>query len=416
MCDKLAIDIWDFCSSRKIWISAAHIPGVENTIADKLSRIFNDKTEWKLSPNIDNKIVKKFRFRPCLDLFASRLNHQIDQYVSWQLDPYSVTVDAFTISWTNRKLYAHPFFILVGATLSKIIKDKLTGIMIIPEWPTQYWYPIMMNLLIANPAILPQFKTLITLPFNPTARHPLFPKMKVCNSLIRRYISNSEFSDEVKEFIMQSWRSSTRAKYNFILSRWEVFCSKRKEDSLQPSAKSILDFLFHLYEEGYLYSGICAARSALSAVINLPGYTSLSAHPMITRFLKGIYNRHPSLSHYIGIWDLNRALDLYKSLPDNGHLQLKDITLKLAMLFILLGARRKQTCSILIENINITDIDLVLIPNVVQKHTKPGKPLKPILHKKFSHNSELCVVQCMQIYLEIRRKVVSKDMKPLFIT
>ena len=57
LCDKLAIDIWNFWSFRKIWISAAHIPGIENPIADKLSRIFNDQTEWILSPKIYKKIV-----------------------------------------------------------------------------------------------------------------------------------------------------------------------------------------------------------------------------------------------------------------------------------------------------------------------------------------------------------------------
>lgn len=138
---------------------------------------------------------------------------------------------------------------------------------------------------------------------------------------------------------------------------------------------------------------------------------------MVTRFLKGIYNRHPAIPKYVGIWDLNRVLDLYKSLPNNDQLQLKDITQKLAMLLILLGARRKQTlCTISIENIKITDTELVLIPHMVQKHTKPGKPLKPIIYRRFPHNSKLCVVQCMQNYLEMRRNLVSQDVKPLFIT
>ena len=56
--------------------------------------------------------------------------------------------------------------------------------MIVPDWPTQYWYPIMMDLLNANPVILAQLKTLITPPFNPTARHPLFLKMKLLAILL----------------------------------------------------------------------------------------------------------------------------------------------------------------------------------------------------------------------------------------
>ena len=35
---------------------------------------------------------------PCrMDLFASRLNHQLQHYVSWRPDPFAVAADAFTL-------------------------------------------------------------------------------------------------------------------------------------------------------------------------------------------------------------------------------------------------------------------------------------------------------------------------------
>ena len=117
-------------------------------------------------------------------LFASWLNQQIDEYVSWQPDRYSLAIDACTISWINITFYAYQPFSMVGATLSKIIKNKSTRIMTIPDWPNQYWYTIMMDLLIANPVTLPHFQTVITQPFNPTARPPLFPKMKLLATLL----------------------------------------------------------------------------------------------------------------------------------------------------------------------------------------------------------------------------------------
>ena len=115
MCDKLAREIWGFCKSRKLFVSADHILGKENTTADKFSRIFNHQTEWMLNPNIYKQILKKFQFSPNLDLFASRLNHQTDQYVSWMPDPCSVTVDAISMSWASIKFYAYPPFSMVGA-------------------------------------------------------------------------------------------------------------------------------------------------------------------------------------------------------------------------------------------------------------------------------------------------------------
>ena len=40
----------DLCIMGNIWISAVHIPGKQNTIADFMSRSLNQNTEWQLSP------------------------------------------------------------------------------------------------------------------------------------------------------------------------------------------------------------------------------------------------------------------------------------------------------------------------------------------------------------------------------
>ena len=45
---KLAVEIWEFCMARKVHITAAHIPGVHNTLADVESRKFHDSAEWAI--------------------------------------------------------------------------------------------------------------------------------------------------------------------------------------------------------------------------------------------------------------------------------------------------------------------------------------------------------------------------------
>ena len=45
----LALEIWNFCISRQIWITARHVPGVTNTEADFASRNFNNRMEWTLN-------------------------------------------------------------------------------------------------------------------------------------------------------------------------------------------------------------------------------------------------------------------------------------------------------------------------------------------------------------------------------
>ena len=46
---------------------------------------------------------------------------------------------------------------------------------------------------------------------------------------------------------------------------------------------------------------------------------------MISRYLKGIFNRHPPLSKATQIWDINQVLEYYTIFPDNEELEFKHI-------------------------------------------------------------------------------------------
>ena len=59
-------------------VTAAHIPGTINIEAEKQSRALEDATEWKLNPALYYKIWKTRQ-----DLFTTRINKQLDRYVSW---------------------------------------------------------------------------------------------------------------------------------------------------------------------------------------------------------------------------------------------------------------------------------------------------------------------------------------------
>ena len=182
--NKLAIKIWDYCTSQNIWLTAVHIPGKCNKVADKMSREFDVNTEWSLSLNIFHLIEKQFDFCPEIDLFATRLNYKVDKYVSWLPDPSFIAVDAFSISWAGMKIYAYPPFSLVGMVISKIIKGNTHGIMIIPVWPTQHWFPLLVKHLIHYPILLPQTKSTINLPFNEKLKHPMTPKLQLAAVLV----------------------------------------------------------------------------------------------------------------------------------------------------------------------------------------------------------------------------------------
>ena len=72
--------------TRYMVIVYRHISGSDNITADQLSRVFNDQTEWMLDKHTFDSITKVFK-TPEIDMFASRLNTQLANYVSWCPDP-----------------------------------------------------------------------------------------------------------------------------------------------------------------------------------------------------------------------------------------------------------------------------------------------------------------------------------------
>ena len=86
-----------------------------------------------------------------------------------------------------------------------------------------------------------------------------------------------------------------------------------------------LAFLTHLYNQGLGYSAINTARSALSSVITLGQSTTFGEHPLLTRFLKSIFELKPSLPRYSAIWDVGTVLRFLQSLPEIKELLISTI-------------------------------------------------------------------------------------------
>lgn len=161
--DQLAFRIWDWCILCNIWLSAVHIAGQLNTGPDKKSSVSSDNHEWTLNTQSFEEILSH---HPGLDfdMFASRLNYKISSYCSWTADPGSAHGDAFTMNWGNYKFYAFPPFSLLPRCLQKISQDKAQRILIAPLWPTQTWFPILLQHLCNQPWILLPHPYLLTHP------------------------------------------------------------------------------------------------------------------------------------------------------------------------------------------------------------------------------------------------------------
>lgn len=151
----LTRDLWMWCLERNIHITAVHLPGVINTIANTESRVMRDRTDWKLNPMIFQQITN--HYGPLeMDLFASRLTAQCPLYFSWRPDPYVLATDAFLQNWANTKCYANPPWNLVGRVLTKVQAQQTQLVLVAPVWKTQPWFPTLLYMLIDHPRLIIQ--------------------------------------------------------------------------------------------------------------------------------------------------------------------------------------------------------------------------------------------------------------------
>jgi hypothetical protein len=174
--DTLAIDLWEWCSLKQVVLSAVHIPGVDNSLPDFLSRNFDEESDWMLKPVIFDRLCNQL-FRPEIDLFASRINSQLHTFVSWRGQPGAWATDAFTLNWSDLIAYAFPPFSVIQRVLHKVCRDEVRDmVIVVPWWQTQVWFPVLLDLLVDYPIVMPRHKDLLTLPHN-RQLHPLRNKI-----------------------------------------------------------------------------------------------------------------------------------------------------------------------------------------------------------------------------------------------
>ena len=149
----LARALWLWALERDISITAQHIPGVSNTVADWESRMERDRSDWMLAPQVFQRINNALGPLE-VDLFASRLTYQLPQFFSWRPDPQAVAVDAFQQDWSQLRGYANPPWCLVGRVLSKVESDQAQVVLVAPVWRAQTWYPLLLRMLRDCPRLL----------------------------------------------------------------------------------------------------------------------------------------------------------------------------------------------------------------------------------------------------------------------
>ncbi|GFN81275.1 tyrosine recombinase [Plakobranchus ocellatus] len=227
--------------------------------------------------------------------------------------------------------------------------------------------------------------------------------------LIREKMKTLGVSRTSFKILMNSWREKTRKQYDINLKRYEKFCTEKSLDPFSTSEHMMLDFLTDMFQKGYAYSSVNTARAAVSTINNT------GAHPLVCRFMRGVFNLRPSCPRYSHIWYVSIVLRYLRSLSPAVELNLLMLSAQLITLCALVTGQRCQTFHVMdIKHMHISDGRAIFHIEPLLKANSPKNPLTVVILGAYRQDRRICVYTCLKQYL--KRTKLLRSSSQLFVT
>ena len=198
--------------------------------------------------------------------------------------------------------------------------------------------------------------------------------------------------------LLERWNKNSLC--NAYIKEWMLFCTKQSYNSYNPGIKHALTLLHSLYKRNLGYSAINVARSALSTFVIVDNQ-AVGKHPLVTRYLKGVFHSRPALPKYSFTWDAGKVI---KHLSKVDISKLKGLTLKLATLLALLCGQRAREISVMdIRNTVIEDNICFIRIGDLLKTSGPNFHVGQLEYLAFSEDKSICLVTCLEQYINKTR-------------
>ena len=165
--------------------------------------------------------------------------------------------------------------------------------------------------------------------------------------LIDEHLQKKGILKEVSYIITWSWKTSSIIQYKSVFRKWSVFCMRHKNNFIPTirDQKSVLAILTEYIRDGYSYSTIFKARSAIYNVVSPSLNWNISDDPLVSRFMRGTFSVQRSLPKHSAFCHVLQYLHKIYS----ETCSLYDITHKVVSLLCLASFGRAHTISLIME-------------------------------------------------------------------
>ena len=327
---------------------AVHRPGVDNELADFLSRNRPDPGEWSLSSRAA-KMLFRIWGKPQIDLFATADNCKAPTWYSRRLSPGSSAVDAFSQGWKGWKIYAFPPISQIQRVLIKIRDEGVEdAIVLVPHWPRRPWFSLLLTMAVEQPVrfrIQPDLLTQ-TLTSKGKLYHPDLGRL----SLVTWRLTGATGAGQVSarqsrgqpwlHFVPPPGWCTTRSGESM------PWCKRHRVDPISAPLTQVLRFLQAKADKGYgarTLAGYVTSISRRHCMVKCSGKRCrVSKCSTVQAWSRGIAVLNPRPRVIVPGWSLDLVLSALKRPPyfPLKECELKYLTMRTAFLMAVTSARR----------------------------------------------------------------------------
>ena len=141
---QLIIDIFRLLFSYKARIVPIWVPRTTNelVLADMGSK-FRDTDDWGINQEAFQTLERMAGTQFTADCFAYSTNARCPKYYSAVMSPHCSGINAFQQTWGGDYNYVCPPVKLVIDTFKHLLADTSQGVMVVPYWPTDLFWPVL---------------------------------------------------------------------------------------------------------------------------------------------------------------------------------------------------------------------------------------------------------------------------------
>ena len=336
--DRIARELWEWCLTRETTVEAEYLPG------PKHRRRFPVQT-----PRLGRVAAPSGHFPAAATLLPSQLNRPVrdqNQRPAFSLRVLAARATVRRYRRLHSRLAARKGlrlspFALLGRVIRQVERQEVPSLVLVtPMCRAAAWSasvgsdrgPAVSSSGTSGPSPRPSGSS------SPAGPSGTAVPLRVAH--LRSVHAAAGLPQSVSELLVASLRPGTSRRYNSVWAVWRSWCRGQAVDPVSPLLRDVQTFLAETFTQDRSYWTIGGYRSALSSALPPINGVAVGAHPTVCRLLKGAYNTQPPRLRYATTWDVGGVLSHLRSWGASAQQSDRRLTLRLAMLLALAGARR----------------------------------------------------------------------------